>query len=71
VSLRPGARLDERVLRDHLQERLARYKIPRYVEFRDVLPTNATGKVLRARLREQARASHPSPDQTPDPTETP
>jgi fatty-acyl-CoA synthase len=79
VSLRPGARLDERALRDHLEQRLARYKIPRYVEFCDELPTNATGKVLRARLREQARATHPTPDPTPDstpdptpdPTETP
>jgi fatty-acyl-CoA synthase len=75
VTLRPGARLDERTLRDHLEQQLARYKIPRYVEFCDELPTNATGKVLRARLREQARRTHASPDsspdQTPDPTETP
>jgi len=69
VVLRPGADLDELALRAHLDQRLARYKIPRYVEFRDELPTNATGKVLRASLREQARHDHPSP--TPETTETP
>jgi fatty-acyl-CoA synthase len=66
VVLRPGADLDELALRAHLDQRLARYKIPRYVEFRDELPTNATGKLLRAALREQARHDHPSPA-----TETP
>jgi fatty-acyl-CoA synthase len=67
VVLRAGADLDELALRAHLDQRLARYKIPRYVEFRDELPTNATGKVLRARLREQAKQDHPSP--TTDTTE--
>jgi fatty-acyl-CoA synthase len=61
VVLRAGADLDELALRAHLDQRLARYKIPRYVEFRDELPTNATGKVLRAVLREQARHDHPTP----------
>ena len=61
VVLRPGADLDEIALRAHLEQRLARYKIPRYVELCDDLPRNATGKVLRAVLREQARQDHPSP----------
>jgi fatty-acyl-CoA synthase len=70
VVLRPGADLDELALRAHLDQRLARYKIPRYVELVDELPTTATGKVLRAALRERARHDHPSP--TTDPTtETP
>jgi len=73
VVLRPGAHLEELALRAHLDQRLARYKIPRYVEFVDELPTNATGKVLRASLREQARQDHPSPlsDPTTDSTERP
>ncbi len=61
VVLRAGADLDELALRAHLDQRLARYKLPRYVEFRDELPTNATGKLLRATLREQARQDHPYP----------
>jgi fatty-acyl-CoA synthase len=60
VVVRPGE-VDEAALRAHLEQRLARYKIPRYLEFREDLPTNATGKVLRAVLREQARHDHPTP----------
>jgi fatty-acyl-CoA synthase len=48
-------------LRAHLEQRLARYKIPRYVQMCDDLPRNATGKVLRSVLREQASRDHPSP----------
>ena len=69
VVLRPGSDVDELAVRAHLDQRLARYKIPRYLQFLEELPTNATGKVLRAALREQARHDHPTP--TTDPTETP
>jgi fatty-acyl-CoA synthase len=31
---------------------LARYKVPREVEFLDELPRNATGKVLKRELKE-------------------
>jgi benzoate-CoA ligase family protein len=36
------------------RERLAEYKRPRWVEFIDVLPTTATGKIQRYKLRERA-----------------
>jgi acyl-CoA synthetase (AMP-forming)/AMP-acid ligase II len=32
------------------RERMAGFKVPRYVEFRDELPLNATGKVMKDRL---------------------
>jgi fatty-acyl-CoA synthase len=60
VQLRADSRLDEAALRGHLEQRLARYKIPRYFELCDELPRNATGKVLRAVLREEARRTHPT-----------
>lgn len=37
------------------RERMAGYKVPRYVEFLDELPLNATGKVMKDRLQELAR----------------
>ena len=55
VVLRPGAELDDTALRTHLDGRLARYKIPRYVRFVVDLPRTATGKVRRADLRAAAR----------------
>ena len=67
VVLRSGADLDEMALRAHLDQRLARYKIPRYIELCDDLPRNATGKVLRSVLREQARQDHPSSSDPPRP----
>ena len=47
-----GPTADE--IRDHVRTRLARYKVPRDVVFRDELPRNTTGKVLRRVLVEEA-----------------
>ena len=40
--------------------RLAEYKRPRWVEFVEALPTTATGKVQRFKLRERAATDRPS-----------
>ncbi|GHG24210.1 MULTISPECIES: acyl-CoA synthetase [Amycolatopsis] len=45
-----GADLDADEIRDYVKANLARYKVPRDVEFLDELPRNATGKVLRTKL---------------------
>lgn len=37
------------------RERLAPYKIPKYVEFRDMLPKSKVGKLLRREVRDQER----------------
>jgi fatty-acyl-CoA synthase len=37
-------------LREHVKNNLARYKVPRDIEFLDELPRNATGKVLKRDL---------------------
>jgi acyl-CoA synthetase (AMP-forming)/AMP-acid ligase II len=39
------------------RERMANFKVPRRVVVVDALPMNATGKVLKYRLREQARGA--------------
>lgn len=61
VQLREGAALTEGELRAHLQAHLARYKVPRYLEFVPELPTNATGKIRRVELRHRAVGEHPDP----------
>ena len=48
-----GRSLTEDELKDHVKGHLARYKVPREVEFMDELPRNATGKVLKRVLVEQ------------------
>jgi fatty-acyl-CoA synthase len=42
--------LDEDEVKSYVKENLARYKVPREVEFLDSLPRNATGKVLKREL---------------------
>jgi fatty-acyl-CoA synthase len=54
VVVRPGAELDEPTFRAHLEQHLARYKIPKHVQFTDILPRNATGKIRRVELRARA-----------------
>ncbi|MCC3298230.1 acyl-CoA synthetase [Arthrobacter caoxuetaonis] len=49
-----GAELDEKAVLDHLEGKLARYKVPKSVEFRESLPTTASGKIRKADLRQNA-----------------
>jgi fatty-acyl-CoA synthase len=60
VVVRPGAEPDEAAFRAHLEQHLARYKVPKYVRFVEALPRNATGKIRRVELR--ARATETFPD---------
>ncbi|MFI6030377.1 acyl-CoA synthetase [Amycolatopsis magusensis] len=46
-----GADLGEEEIRAYVKANLARYKVPREVEFLPELPRNATGKVLRSELK--------------------
>ncbi|MDD2729992.1 AMP-binding protein [Malikia sp.] len=50
--IRRDPRLDEHQIRDHCRTRLTGYKRPRRIEFRDALPRNPLGKVLRRALRD-------------------
>ena len=47
-----GASIDE--IRDFCVERLARHKVPKYIEFVESFPMNAAGKVLKYKMREDA-----------------
>jgi HIP---CoA ligase len=53
VVARPGFALAEADVLAFCRERLANYKVPRRVEFRDTLPRNPSGKVLKRVLREE------------------
>jgi len=54
VVARPGFALAEADVLAFCRERLANYKVPRRVEFRDALPRNPSGKVLKRVLKEEA-----------------
>jgi acyl-CoA synthetase (AMP-forming)/AMP-acid ligase II len=51
VVLKAGAAVSAEELQEHVRRQLARYKVPREVEFIDELPRNQTGKVLKRELQ--------------------
>jgi long-chain acyl-CoA synthetase len=50
VVLHPGKTASVDELKEHCRQKLARYKVPRQIEFRDSLPKTMVGKVLRRML---------------------
>ena len=67
VVLRPGEEASTDEIREFAKARLAAYKVPRAVEFRDELPKTLIGKVLRRALieEEQAKQKAESGAETP------
>jgi long-chain acyl-CoA synthetase len=58
VKLVPGAEVSADELKEHVAQRLAAFKVPTVIEFRDEpLPRNAAGKVLKRELREEILAT--------------
>ncbi|MGQ7819316.1 long-chain-fatty-acid--CoA ligase [Metapseudomonas furukawaii] len=51
VVLKPGMAACADQIAAHCRERIAGYKVPRSVEFRDALPLSSVGKVLKVELR--------------------
>ncbi|MFF4759820.1 long-chain fatty acid--CoA ligase [Streptomyces sp. NPDC001292] len=58
VVLKPSAHADEHDILDHLQGRLAKYKIPKSVIFTDALPRTASGKIMKPALRDKNAGRH-------------
>jgi len=50
VVLRPDAHTDPEELRAHCAARLAGFKVPKEITFREQLPRTASGKLLRRQL---------------------
>jgi long-chain acyl-CoA synthetase len=50
VVLKPGQTSDESDIRAWCKDKLAAYKVPTQVEFRDELPKTNVGKILRREL---------------------
>ncbi len=56
VVLKPGETATEEEIIEFCRKNLARYKVPRAVEFRDRLPKTTSGKILRRILRGEERS---------------
>ncbi|MGP8078820.1 MAG: long-chain-fatty-acid--CoA ligase [Thermoplasmata archaeon] len=59
VVAKSGSTVTEAALIGFVRERIAHFKAPRFVEFRDSLPRSGIQKVLRRALREGAAAAPP------------
>ena len=55
VVLKPGESADSEEIREWCKERLAKFKVPTHVEFRDELPKTTVGKILRRELVSQEK----------------
>ncbi len=53
IILRGNAEVSEEDIKAFCKERLAPYKVPKYVEFRKDLPKSMIGKILRKELRDE------------------
>ena len=58
VCLKEGVRVTEQELIDFCKERLSSYKKPKSIDFVNILPKNAVGKVLRREVRESYWKGH-------------
>ncbi len=56
VQLRPSAAITKADLLTFCRQRLAGYKLPRYMRFVDALPQTASGKIARHAVKEQLAA---------------
>ena len=53
IVLKEGMRAGEEEIRKFCRRELAGYKVPKSIVFTDSLPTSATGKLMKGRLREK------------------
>jgi len=60
IVLRDGETAAEQEILDYCHTRMARYKVPKFVEFRRELPRTLIGKVLRRQLLEEEAARQAS-----------
>ena len=56
VVLKPGETMTETEVKEWCKERLAPFKVPTHVEFRNELPKTTVGKILRRELVRQQTA---------------
>jgi len=53
IVLKEGESVSEHEILYYLRERLAPYKVPKSIEFRQALPKNTTGKILKRILADE------------------
>ena len=47
--------MTEQEMKDFVRASMAKHKVPRYVDFVKAFPMNAAGKILKYKMREEAK----------------
>ncbi len=53
VILKDGCTMSEEEVKEYLQDKIAKYKLPEFVEFMKSFPRNPTGKILKHELKKR------------------
>ncbi len=56
IVKKPDQTVEAEEIRDFLKDKLAKFKIPRIIEFRNVMPTTPTGKIMKYQLKKEHSA---------------
>jgi fatty-acyl-CoA synthase len=56
LRLHPGATIDDAEVQSFCRDRVARFKVPRFIRIVDAFPLTASGKIQKFRLRESHEA---------------
>ncbi|MBE6948926.1 MAG: AMP-dependent synthetase [Ruminococcaceae bacterium] len=54
IILKPDEEMTVEEMKKYVLDHMARHKVPKYIDFVDFFPTNAAGKILKYKMREQA-----------------
>ena len=54
IILKDGESMTEAEMKEYINAHMARHKVPRYIDFVKAFPTNAAGKILKYKMREEA-----------------
>ncbi len=54
IILKDGESMTEAEMKEYILANMARHKVPRYIDFVTSFPTNAAGKIMKYKMREQA-----------------
>ena len=54
IILKDGEEMTVEEMKAYINANMARHKVPRYIRFVDHFPTNAAGKIMKYKMREDA-----------------
>ena len=55
IIKKPDVECTAEEIKEYVMRNMAKHKVPRYVQFVDIFPMNAAGKILKYKMREDAR----------------